>query len=208
MSHTFGRAPFWFLLASAAAANGARANTATLSFSPPSQIVSSGPVPVDLLLTGLTSGSPPSVGGFDISVIFSAGVVAPVDATFGPYLGDASASETVTLIDLSVSGLAHLFEVSLLPSSGLASLQDSVKSDGFVLATLIYDTVGPGTSLLEFSVSCEPSVRILGEIRSWSARADIWHRVLICLAAAFLFTNPSEAHATIDSVEVVQTIQQ
>jgi hypothetical protein len=89
------------------------------------------------------------VGGFDISVSFFAGIVSPTGATYGPYLGDALSS--LSLTDLSVSGQAHLFEVSLLPSGSLDTLQDPAKSSGFVLATLSFDAVGLGTSPLDFS---------------------------------------------------------
>ncbi len=101
------------------------------------------------------------IGAFDFDVIYDPAVLSFADATFGPSLND----DPLFCVILGCRGFAdaggsvNLFEASLV--FPLASLQDGASP--IVLATLIFDAVGVGTSTLG----------IVGNIAGLSAPFDI-----------------------------------
>ena len=124
------------------------AQAITIQFVPADQTVNLGDLAsVDILLSGLGEGVAPSLGSFDLDVTFDPTILVPVSVTFGPFLGDPlDPLETLTAY-LFAPGLVDLAEVSLLFDFEL----DALQPNGFPLATLFFDTVGVGTSLLTFS---------------------------------------------------------
>gem|GEM_PF-885356 len=130
----------WGLLHTAAAV------AVSLDFVPSSQEVQVGqPVSVDIFISGLGEGIPPSVGAFDLDVSFDPAILSPTGVAFGPFLGIPFVD---ALVDANFPpGVIDLAEVSLLPSADLDLLQPAA----FPLATLFFDTLALGTSPLIFS---------------------------------------------------------
>jgi hypothetical protein len=119
----------------------------TVDFVPSTQSVGVGqPVAVDVVISGLTAGAPPSVGAFDLDVSFNAGILSPTGVTFGPFLGDPALLEALTSVAVT-PGLVDFAEVSLLLPAELDALQPA----SFSLATLSFDALMAGTSPLTFS---------------------------------------------------------
>lgn len=136
----------------------------TLSFDPLSQVVPVGSsVDVDLVISGLGNGGPPSLGAFDLDVTYDISILDFDDYALGPYLGDLALFEA---IDLSLGewlgpGTINLGGLSLLSESELDALQPG----SFTLATLTFDTIAVGTSPLEipwFILSDAPGNDISG----------------------------------------------
>jgi hypothetical protein len=102
---------------------------------------------VSLNVDGLGSGVAPSVGTFDLDVAFDSSILAFNSAVFGNQL------DILGLGDLQfvTPGLTtvNLFELSLDSASDLNSLQ----ATAFILATLKFDTIGPGTSPIILSLN-------------------------------------------------------
>lgn len=96
---------------------------------------------LDLLIDGLGSGAPPSVGGFDIDVAYDPATLALDLVVFGTRLGDPALFEALVSANFS-SGLVDLGEVSLLSPAALDALQPA----GFTLATLSFRVIGAGSS--------------------------------------------------------------
>jgi hypothetical protein len=122
------------------------ARAISLDFVPASQTVGTGPLSVDVAVSGLGAGIPPSVGAFDLDVSFDPLVLAPISVTFGSFLGDVTLGEALTSFTLS-PGVVDLAEVSLLLPVELDALQPA----SFTLATLAFNTLSTGTSPLTFS---------------------------------------------------------
>jgi hypothetical protein len=119
----------------------------TVDFVPTAQSVGVGqPVTVDVVISGLTAGAPPSVGAFDLDVSFNSGILSPTGVTFGPFLGDPALLEALTSV-VATPGLVDFAEVSLLLPAELDALQPA----SFALGTLSFDTLARGTSPLTFS---------------------------------------------------------
>ena len=107
---------------------------------PPGQVV------VDIVISGLGSGVPPSVGTFDLDVSFDPSILSPTNVTFGPFLGDPDLAEALTNSNF-LPGVVDFAELSLLSPSELDVLQPGA----FSLATLAFDTLGPGSSPFVFT---------------------------------------------------------
>jgi hypothetical protein len=123
------------------------AQAATLTFVPSAQtVVGAGPVTVDLFISGLGLGSPPSVGAFDLDVSFDPTILSPTNVVFSSFLGDPGSGEALTTFSF-VSGAVDLAALSLLLPGALDLLQPS----SFRLATLSFSTLAIGTSPLTFS---------------------------------------------------------
>ena len=119
----------------------------TIEFVPAAQSVSlGGAVAVDLLISELGGGVAPSLGTFDLDVSFDPTVLTATDVAFGPFLGDPLLVEALTGFSFAL-GVFDFFELSFLLPSEL----DALQPDSFVLATLFFDAVGPGTSSLVIS---------------------------------------------------------
>jgi hypothetical protein len=119
----------------------------TVDFVPATPTVGVGQsVAVDIVISGLTAGQPPSVGAFDLDVSFAPNILVPTGVSFGPFLGDPALLEALTSVSVS-PGLVDFAEVSLLLPAELDALQPA----SFALATLSFDTLAGGTSPLTFS---------------------------------------------------------
>ncbi len=103
---------------------------------------------VQLRLSGLGQHTSPSVGAFDLNLAFNPSVLSFSGLTFGdPVLGDQlnlAGASTISDATSQGAGLLELFEVSLASTSVLNAQQP----DTFVLATLRFQGVANGTSLL------------------------------------------------------------
>lgn len=124
------------------------ARAASLRFEPSAQSVAVGGfASVDLLISGLGGSGAPSLGGFDLDVRFSSSVIAYSATTFGSLLGDPGLNEVQNAIVLTFER-TNLLALSFLDEPALDSLQ---ASDAFVLATLTFRGVTPGTSSLDLA---------------------------------------------------------
>ena len=87
------------------------------------------------------------VGAFEVAVGYDPSLLGFQGASFGSRLGDPNnLAETITDVN-ATAGLADLAEVSLLSGTALEMLQ----TDGFVLATLTFQSLALGTSSLDLS---------------------------------------------------------
>jgi PEP-CTERM motif len=100
---------------------------------------------VNIIISDLFAGGPPSVGAFDLDVSFDTASLSPTGVTFGLFLG-VPGLETLTDFNF-FPGVVDLAEVSLLSSAELDALQPS----NFSLATLSFNALASGTTTLEFS---------------------------------------------------------
>ena len=92
---------------------------------------------VDIVVSGLAPGGPPSLGAFDLAVGFEPTSLLPLTVEFGPFLGDPASSEAITSVTVS-PGTVELGEVSLLLPAQLDALQPAT----FTLATLAFELTG------------------------------------------------------------------
>jgi hypothetical protein len=126
----------------------------SLGFAPPVQNVISGqPVSVALVITDLGQLTPPSLSTFDLDLTFDPTLLAVRSVTFGdPQLGDQLdllGLGSVTEATPGGPGRLNLFGLSLDDALTLHTLQ----AGDFTLATLTYDTLASGTSLLGLTVN-------------------------------------------------------
>jgi hypothetical protein len=127
-------------------------NAISIELSPSSSSVTLGtPVDLELRISGLGNGIAPSLGTFDITLEFNPLILGFSSFAFGdPGLGDQldlPGLGSVTGLDSGTSGQLNVFEVSLDLSSGL----DSLQAPQFALGTVSFNTVGIGTSGLQFT---------------------------------------------------------
>jgi hypothetical protein len=87
---------------------------------------------LDLVISGLGAGAPPSLGAFDVVVAYDAGAITFSGATFGTLLGSVPGEASTDVVP--VSGSAELAQVSLLAPAALDGLQPA----SFTLATLSF----------------------------------------------------------------------
>src|SRR5262245_9225206 len=97
------RGCFWSanLIAFAVVLCGETAEAVSLEFSPSAQTVAASTVSVDVVVSGLAAGGPPSVGSFDLDVTFDPTVLSPIGVTFGPLLGDPNLGEALATFTFS-----------------------------------------------------------------------------------------------------------
>jgi hypothetical protein len=138
----------------------ASANTITVL--PSSQNVGLGnQASVSLTIAGLGNGTAPSVGAYDIDVMFDPTVLSFNSAIFGNQL------DILGLGDLQFvtpgAGDVDLFELSLDSASDLNNLQAA----SFILATLTFDTIGTGTSPITLTLNA------LGDADGKALAADL-----------------------------------
>lgn len=127
---------------------------ASLSLDPPALIVSPGTsFDLDVVISDLAGDL---VSGFDLNLAYDAAVLDLVGVTFGALLGDP-VLDAITEV-LPSPGLVNFVELSLLSDADLAALQPA----GFVLATLTFDVIGPGSSTLTFVPGAAGSIEVLG----------------------------------------------
>lgn len=102
---------------------------------------------VTLSISGLGVGAAPSVGAFDLDLLYDASVLSFQSAAFGNQLNILGLG-SIQSVDSSVAGAVNLFELSFDFADDLNTLQ----SDSFVLATLAFSVVGAGASDLLISI--------------------------------------------------------
>lgn len=125
---------------------------ATLSLSPTNASPSIGSsFSLDLVITGLGDHAAPSVGAFDVAIVYDPGAVTFSAASFGSLLGTVPAQALADVVP--GAGSVALAEVSLLAPADLAALQPA----SFTLARLDFVasaavpsaiTIQPASSLL------------------------------------------------------------
>jgi hypothetical protein len=127
------------------------AEALTIALEPSAQTVAVGDsFDVKLTLSGLPAGAAPSLGVYDIDVLFDTSILSLSGVTFGdPVLGDQLALvfgsiTSATPIPVGV----NLFELSLDTVAVLSTLQ----AGSFTLATLSFDAISLGTSALTPSI--------------------------------------------------------
>ncbi len=91
----------------------------------------------------MAGGGDPSLGTFDLDVLYDPSVLTATGVTFGGDLGDGIFTSLQDL-DLSGAGVVDFSELSFL-------LDFSSQPASFTLGTLAFDTIGLGTSALTFS---------------------------------------------------------
>jgi len=133
---------------------GGQAQAIMLGFSPSTQNVNLGDsVDVDLVISGLGNGAAPSLGVFDIDILYDTSILGLNNVAFGdpnPLIGDQ-----LDLFGLgfnstgvgAVAGGTNIFEISL---DSIGDLND-FQLDSFTLARLTFDVLALGTSPLNFA---------------------------------------------------------
>lgn len=127
----------WLLLVACAwlAASGP-AHAVSLSLEPPTQTIAlNGTASVDLVLSGLGDGVPPSVGTWDVTLVFDATRLQLVAFDVGLALGD-----DLVLDSDSGTGTIEVAVTSLLTAAEL----DALQGDPLVLATFSFMGIGGG----------------------------------------------------------------
>jgi hypothetical protein len=125
-----------------------------LAVVPQAQIIAPGTTTsIELRVSGLGVNSAPSLGAFDLNLAFNPVVVAFTGLTFGdPVQGDQLSLSGVPAISdfsLSSAGVLDLFSISL----DSANLLDTEQADQFVLATLSFQAIAPGSTALTLSIN-------------------------------------------------------
>lgn len=132
----------------ALALGSASSEAITLSINPPSQTVSAGgTTEFDVVISGLGDGAAPSLGTYDLNVIFDPSILGFSTATFGAgldVLGLGSFQSATPGV-----GTVNLFELSFDTVDDLNTLQ----ADTFTLATLSFNTLAVGTSPIGITVN-------------------------------------------------------
>lgn len=114
----------------------------TLTVSPSLQNVAVGdPVSVNLVISGLGDGVPPSLRGFDLDVSFDSDILVLVGAQLNAPLG-GNAQFGFDVQPTGSGAVVNLFALSDLSGPEL----DALQGDEFTIATLIFNTLGAGTS--------------------------------------------------------------
>jgi hypothetical protein len=118
----------------------------------PASSVTGDPVQVSVKISDLGSFQPPSLSGFDFQLSYSPSTLQFNSISFGdPGLGDLvnlSNIPGLTSFSNPSPGVVNFAEISLDNSTDLNAAQPS----SFILATLNFKTINPGTSLLSLSV--------------------------------------------------------
>jgi hypothetical protein len=138
----------------AALVTAAPAHAVTISFDPSSTIVDVGDlVNIDVVISGLDA-SEDIVSAYDLDVTYNSSIVNATGVDFGPFLGGPG----FVLEDFILSsGRIDFAAESLLTDQQLAALQP----DSFVLATLSFIALTPGTTALNFDPVAPPGILIV-----------------------------------------------
>ena len=122
-----------------------------LSFTPITQSANS--LEIGIAIAGLDEGIAPSLSYYDFDIGFDHNQLTFVNAIFGDnLLGNQldlfNFNDNVTSAEIISPGLLNLSEVSFDSATDLNNLQ----ADSFTLATLNFQIVNPGTSLMSLAV--------------------------------------------------------
>lgn len=125
-----------------------------LTVIPQSSIVGAGnSTAVQVQASGLGSHSAPSLGAFDLQLGFDPTVLAFTGLTFGdPLQGDQlnlSGTGTISDFTLASAGQVTFFSISL----DSAMVLDTLQASQFVLATLNFQAISPGSATLALNVN-------------------------------------------------------
>lgn len=124
------------------------AHATTISLSPVSQTSSLGStVQVDLDISGVNNGATPSLAAWDVSISADPTILSFNSATFGTNL-DVLGLGDIQSVTSAANGTTELYEISLDSAADLSSLQ----AQDFTLATLYFNTSGPGITPLDISI--------------------------------------------------------
>ena len=143
-----GKARLFLTLGLLSASTAAQA--ITLSFDPASSEVSVGSsVSVNLVVSDLADSAAPSLGTYDLDVLFDPARFSLAGVAFGdPVLGDQLDlfdAGSLSGYDDSVPGTLNVFEISFdLPAD-----LDDLQAGSFTLFTLTFDALAEGTSSLD-----------------------------------------------------------
>lgn len=105
---------------------------------------------VDLMVSGLGNSSAPSLGAFDVDILYNPLQMTFLSYTLGTSLGDISLLEADDWSQGALGGgRIDLAEVSYLTVAEL----DALQADSFILANLTFRCLAPGTSLIQIDAS-------------------------------------------------------
>jgi hypothetical protein len=129
------------------------ASAAVLSLQPPAQAVLPGaPVQVTLTVSGLGAGTAPSLGVFDLDLLYDPAVLQFDSVRFGdPTLGDQLdllGFGSVTAVDSAVAGVVNHFELS----SDLPGDLDFLQAGAFTLSVFNFTALAPGVAALDLVI--------------------------------------------------------
>jgi hypothetical protein len=125
------------------------AGPVTVTIEPVSQTLNvGGTADVIVGISGLGDMAPPALAAFTIGLAFDPAILSLNNVTFGDqgagidYLAPSGPAGSLTAFGPTGPGILALSEVSLEPGAVLLGAQP----EAFVLATVTFDAVGPGTS--------------------------------------------------------------
>ena len=124
-----------------------------ITITPVSQTITLGnTAAIDIGISGLGDHSSPSLGVFDLDILFNPAILSFNSVVFGdPILGDQlDLMGFGSLTDVkTVSGSINLFELSLDSSADL----DSLQSGAFILARILFNSLSIGDSALQVVIN-------------------------------------------------------
>jgi hypothetical protein len=144
------------------------ASAVSISFSPSNSSVLEGDsLDVDIVISDLyaTGGSREIVSAFDLDVTYDSSVLNATGVSFGTLLGANTSTDffdffaDAFIASQLTPGRVDFAESSWLSNADLLSLQTD---DNFTLATLTFEAVGVGVSLLEFDMITIPGIDVKG----------------------------------------------
>ena len=119
-----------------------------ISVDPLDQVIATGDKAYfDINISGLGDGLAPSVGAYDIDIGFNADILTFHSVSFGTGLDVSSFGSFQDIT--SNTGNVNLLEVAFAPEVFL----DSLQPHSFTLATLVFDTIATGISLLTIDIN-------------------------------------------------------
>lgn len=117
-----------------------------IGFDPSAQDVElGGTAEVDIVFSDLGD---EIISAYDLDITYDTSVLDAIGVVFTTALGEESFFEVFNDFDVSTPGLVDLAQLSLLPDAVLAAVQGSAD---VVVATVLFDAVGVGTTGLAFS---------------------------------------------------------
>jgi hypothetical protein len=161
----------------------ASANAATISIDPSSQSTTVGStVSATVRIADLTTGTAPSLGGYDLNLSFDSAVLSFSGLTYGSGL-DVLGLGSIRVSDTGSAalGLLNVVEISLDEESDLNALQ----TDAFGLFTVTFQALAAGTSGLSLQVNSLADAAGLG-LNAATANGSIGVAPVPLPAAAWL----------------------
>lgn len=136
------------------------ASAATIAFEPADQTVGLGALAtVDIVVSDLGA---EIVSAYDLDILYDSSIVTATDVVFTTLLGDELFFEVLNDLDASAPGVVDLAQLSLLSDADLFALQGG---DSVVLASIMFEAVGVGSSALDFVLDDVNDIKgRLGEI--------------------------------------------